>query len=240
MEDWIISGDTHGDARNICELIDLACSMNCLGVVVCGDFGYFPNLVNTNNELIIASKYAEFRNKIVYFLKGNHENHAELAKHSTITELYKNIFYLPNNTVIKLGEYNVGIMGGAYSIDSWRRVEGIDWFKNEMISNEDVENCMGNVDILLSHDAPLNNDGIDEYLEHDMDANTLANRLSLQKVVNKVSPKLIIHGHYHLRRFFECLLNTGTKIPCISLDCNFNINFQWILLSEAANRIKGE
>jgi hypothetical protein len=85
------------------------------------------------------------------------------------------------------------------------RREGETWWPEETITDEDVAACLrgwgsDHPDILVSHDVPT--DGQEamartEYWKDEPD--TTANRAKLQQIVDELHPKMVIHGHYHVR-----------------------------------------
>lgn len=143
-------------------------------LVVLGDFGmvwsepsskFFKTEMNYLNTL--ANK--EFQ---VCFLDGNHDNHDLLAKLPVIDFFggkagvaFENengqVLHLKRGEVFNFNGKKVLVMGGAASADTNKRTEGLNWWKNEVFSEEDKQNTLKNlskhnfeVDFVLSHNAP--------------------------------------------------------------------------------------
>lgn len=238
----LIAGDVHGDIDNICLLLDIAISNECEHIYVCGDFGIFNKLKRYETFEADVIKMSEEKGVHVHFIKGNHEDHNYLEElcgdSNSVIDISDFLHYHPNQCVWTIDGLRFGAMGGAHSIDifSNRRIENVDWFRNEMISQEDVHYSeeMGRIDVLLCHDQPITGN-IDDYLEYPMDPLTIENRMRLQKICENVRPKLLIHGHYHRRMDFKGNYTKGERkvieFPIISLHCNHYLSKQYIVFN---------
>jgi len=75
----------------------------------------------------------------LYFIDGNHDDHSVLSKIEEETELLKNINYIPRGTIKKLHDGRTALfIGGGDSIDKHLRTEGIDWWREELITYKDM------------------------------------------------------------------------------------------------------
>jgi predicted phosphodiesterase len=117
-------------------------------VIVCGDFGYFPHVENLNKkwENINTS-----HTKVV-FCDGNHDDHWELRKLTNLA-IAPNVFYQPRGSTMRLPDgRNILFMGGANSIDAYRRTVGVSWWPEEVISQSDFQNLPEeDIDIFITH-----------------------------------------------------------------------------------------
>lgn len=170
----LVLGDVHGDWRRLKKFIsDQAPD----AIVQVGDFGYWHPF-----ELALDVP--------LYFIDGNHEHHPTLP--SKVTEVGRNVFYVPRGTVAKLNGKNCLFMGGAASIDFMYRTEGVDWFKEEIISESDLYNLPDlRIHTVFSHTAPSEfnmREGIKFY-------DPSRDRLSY--ILKKYEPRLWFSGHYH-------------------------------------------
>lgn len=223
----LISGDSHADRNHIKSIVSHVEKFDCDAAYVVGDFGFWPRDKAGLKFLNDVSKL-DFP---VYFTAGNHEDWDVLDKHIEFSptdndgfiEVHPNIFYAPTGLSWEWDGVKFLSVGGAFSIDRRRRVKFIDWFPQEIITEQDVANCMvGKVDVVLSHDVPMNVDiqlpFIQEYgTAIELDPDTSLNRHRLQVIVDMVDPELLIHGHWHM----SYSQNVG-QLKVIGLNCNTN------------------
>lgn len=205
MKNLFVFGDSHGDSFYVETMIDLAKRQGADYCVQLGDFGYWEHTRYGREYLDRVSKAAKMHNLNLYWIDGNHENHDMLkempASNRGLVKVRDSVYYLPRAHAWNWGGVRFMAMGGAFSVDFRARREGVSWWKDEIISDRDIYKAMnkGPIDVLLSHDCPLEVDlrlpRLDDYIENA----THSNRHRLSEVVNLVKPKLIIHGHYHRR-----------------------------------------
>lgn len=235
----LILGDSHCDLEHIDFAYDKAERFDCDAIFVVGDFGYWSNFKEGQNFLLFCALRAARTEIPLYFLDGNHEYHPDLLAmvedegREGFIELEQHFYYSPRGNTWEWDGVKFMSVGGAHSIDRMARTDGIDWFEAELITEEDVEyaSTQGQVDVLLSHDAPLAVDMSAQMVSHGRnmikgDLKTIANRERLQRIVNSCTPKIVIHGHWHLQyqdRPFE-----GMKV--MGLDCNHNASRSWTII----------
>lgn len=93
----------------------------------------------------------------VYHIEGNHEYFSQYKGITEVTELARNIFFVPRGTVLKLDGKNIAFLGGAASIDKvW---QGDAWDNRENITPEQVARMYAavkdvSIDILVTHVPP--------------------------------------------------------------------------------------
>ena len=200
----LMAGDPHGDRTNVSMLLDVAVLTDCTKIMFLGDFGYFEHIPQNPSFVTAISVEAVRVNVEIHFIKGNHDNHEMLnrlyGEHGSVKEIAKMVYYHPNCEVWEWDGVVFGAIGGAVSIDKNKRTPGHTWWHNEEISNVDLRKCeeMGNVDVLLSHDCPLTGN-VEDYCDFRADALFMGHRRKLQHVVEVVKPKLLFHGHFHVR-----------------------------------------
>lgn len=161
-----LTGDTHG--RWDCDKIfnfneahkDELTKEDVMFIL--GDFGAI--FQRENKELL--DKY-EACNFATFFLAGNHEDYHLLNQYpKQYIEAYGcmtrairpgSIYMVMNGEVCSFfDDYNFLVMGGATSIDKVCRIEGIDWWPEEIPSDTEklhcLENCLQkNIDFILTH-----------------------------------------------------------------------------------------
>ena len=197
----LIFGDSHMDLNNLFNVIDYAETRNCKTLLSVGDYGYWPHVEEGRDFLKYVSKELIDRDMEIHFIRGNHDNHEYLERYADmeIAEVSSRMFFRPNMATWTWGDYTFCSVGGAYSVDGYKRVFGRDKWPNEEISNRDVYSCMGiEANIIISHDCPSSVD-IDHYLSNHKDPMTHGHRMKLQSIVDEIKPQYVIHGHYHQR-----------------------------------------
>lgn len=191
-----------------------------------GDFG-IHNRVEGYSYMDKINSVLEENQQTLYVTLGNHENYDEverLTSHPTMTGFVYNPLF-PNILVASRGvrwEWNNVTflsLGGANSIDCTGRVEGVDWWRQEIITEKDVTASIegGYVDVIVSHDCPL---GV-KLLHHDDTDNiwsaseleySKGSRIALRNVVDKIKPEILFHGHHHSYYDSVTILNDGSKL----------------------------
>lgn len=124
------------------------------------------------------------------------------------------ITYLPRGCRFQIGAWTFGALGGAYSIDKnplgdfegrinmAKRTGVRTWWPQEIPPPFTAERLIegGKIDILLSHDAPLN---VEVFSHHRNDAKlwqeSRQTRRLLQDIVDACAPAHCFHGHHHVR-----------------------------------------
>jgi hypothetical protein len=181
----MIVGDTHGDFSQL----------NCLIakkrpeiVLSCGDFGYWPKF-NKNTPKIHTGK--------IYFCDGNHEDFHSLYN-SPSNEVWPNVLWMKRGSTLTLPDgRTVLFFGGADSIDRNMRTDGIDWFKEERITQDDLDNIPDiKIDIVVSHTCPMEFDITSGNHFYDTDNYC---RKALSVVLEKTKPSEWYFGHWHVR-----------------------------------------
>lgn len=161
-----VTGDTHGDQCRWAEQIEPVLSSSDI-ILVCGDFGVgFWNGRYRSEETFYD--YLCEREYTVLFVDGNHENFDKLNAYPVETwcggrvhKIRDNVIHLMRGEVYCIEGKYIFVMGGGYSMDKCRRVEGVSWWPQEMPSEEEyrnaienLEKCGNRVDYIITHTAP--------------------------------------------------------------------------------------
>lgn len=170
-------------------------------VVQVGDLGayYSEEAANQSNDLkrfgdVIRKtiKSKKRFSKPVYFCKGNNEDWPFLDN-NCLKRL--NLHYVPNGQVIKLGESNIGFIGGVFSPNKFDRPSSSLMGREKRFfvkeEKEALENHSEVIDILVSHI------GAARWLPNHLEGGIH----KLSDLVVKVKPKWYIHGHHHYNYF---------------------------------------
>ncbi|MBL8019725.1 MAG: metallophosphoesterase [Leptospirales bacterium] len=192
-------GDIHSDFLALERLVFAALSrLDVERVVVVGDFGFFPD---THQD------YWYQKSKLpipVLFLDGNHDDHAALDHGSIAVPARKSLCF--DALHIPRGYCADGVlyMGGATSFDREFTTQGIDWFPEENISDDDMTRAraqiashVGSIHTMVCHETT---DGAFQVLRG---GESDRNRARLEELFQLVRPRLFIHGHHHRFRKYE-------------------------------------
>lgn len=208
----IVCGDIHGDWAALNRLISAKRPDIVLQV---GDFGWWPNEKYMGTDSRGRGKSwshegVKSNGASVYFCDGNHEHHSSLVQDGEIHHLYDKVYHCSRGSCLTLPDgRKVLFAGGASSIDQQLRVQGIDWFPEELISYDELDLMMAHdtIDIVISHTCPsvISPDGpVGKYND--------SCRFALNEVLHRYNPRLWFFGHWHqpFRQtwkytVFECL-----------------------------------
>ena len=208
-----ITGDKHADFR---EVYYFCCANKTTLddiLIVLGDAGinYYAN----EKDYMLKNSLLQY--PITFFcIHGNHEERPENIKtyktkrfHDGIVyyeEDYPNILFAKDGEVYNFNNHKVLVIGGAYSVDKYFRLEsGYNWYESEQPNEETKEfvisklKSMDNkVDIILSHTCPY------KYLPREMflegiDQSTVDNSTEyfLDEIEQITNYKIWYCGHYH-------------------------------------------
>ncbi len=220
-EKILVVGDIHGCYGYLNSIIS---KKNPQIVLQCGDFGYFPNSIFRDSRGNIHYWKMEFKNKNtkIYWIDGNHEDHWGLSSLEN-NEIYPNVFYMKRGSILTLSDgRNVLFMGGALSIDKHDRIEGIDWFREETITQKDLMNIPDkNIDIVISHTLPNEFDVFDYHIKFDHDTS----RDALSTILEYYKPDLWFGGHMHTFKTGKYL---NTKWTCLSYAGHYERWWCWL------------
>lgn len=213
-----VTGDTHGDLSRFKKG-----KLFWLGkkdtVIVLGDFGFLWEC--TPQEMAQISWLSKRRYKIL-FLDGCHENFEKL-EHFPETEIFGgkarhlggNLYYVQRGQILTIEGKKLLCFGGGQSHDRYERVEGENWWPQEMPTQEEMDACThlleaeGNqVDYILTHDAPTRL--MDFAKVHEEDLSQLNDYFD--NLLNTVTYQQWIFGRYHRD------ITVSPKARCVFLD----------------------
>jgi calcineurin-like phosphoesterase family protein len=203
-----------------------------------GDFGYWEHQTSGIDYLdAVNGKLAEAGINLL-FIQGNHDKVSMISRtymeQDGFYKLRTHIWYAENGTVWSpdSGKTNFMALGGAYSVDKRWRLEQENkiflqnihpemrehypnqyketlWFPEEEISDAELDVILNRVservDVLLTHDKPISAQPPIDLLPI---AECEPNQRRIQKAVNTLKPKLLVHGHFHVR-YTDLIRNGG-------------------------------
>lgn len=190
-----------------------------------GDFGYMGS--RKEGFLDEVNDYLDGIGLDLYFIDGNHEDHSILSqKDASMNKVRGHIYYIKRGSVLMIEGHRVLFLGGAYSVDRMWRVAGVSYWPEEVLSKEFVQDLCASiqpVDIMISHDAPIssnipltNHMGLSSTVLYRADAH----RELVERVVLVAQPKVIYHGHYHVR--YKDVMDIGygeVEVNGLGCDC---------------------
>ena len=159
-----ITGDTHGSIERFKPFKKLFPKYRDF-LLVCGDFGFIWN--GTESERKELLKLEKFACNIL-FVEGTHDNLDALSEFpmehfrgGMVRRLAKNVFWLQRGNIYDIDGVKIFAFGGGESYDADEREEGVNWWRNELATVEEIDvakaalqkagNC---VDIVLTHQDP--------------------------------------------------------------------------------------
>lgn len=208
-------GDSHGDLNYIAKAHAWAEDNECAFVVQLGDWGF---TFNSHVPFSEDPRYEALKEVVgqspvpQVFLLGNHDNY-EWARARNVyegdspVELAENLITLPRGSVWEpLEGHTFLAVSGAISVDQKSRVPFIDYWREEEITDEQVAAASKReARYMLCHDAP-NSPTLGEFLRQwdsmftlpeTVHAKSANSRNQISKIVEKVRPEILFHGHYH-------------------------------------------
>ena len=213
-----VTGDTHGDLSRFKKG-----KLFWLGkkdtVIVLGDFGF---LWECNPQEIAAIRWLAQRRYTILFLDGCHENFEKL-EHFPETEVFGgkarhlggNLYYVQRGQILTIEGKKLLCFGGGQSHDRYERVEGENWWPQEMPTQAEMDACdallaeQGNqVDYILTHDAPSRLIDFAHVLPEDLNA------------LNAYFDKLLVtvqHRKWYFGRYHRDI-NAAPSARCVFLD----------------------
>ena len=226
----LLLGDTHGRPHALSEAFRHAVEAGAEAIIQLGDYGFGWSLGEDGfcDFSYLTAAMAERAGVPFYWIDGNHENFDLLETiepdgngHRRITD---GVTHLGRGSKITFGETTFLAIGGAYSVDKPRRKEGVSWWPQETITDEDVERAVaaGPAHVVLSHDAPygLQDEGNLAWLAktfgQDAVTNSLANQRRVLRVVEASGARELFHGHLH--RSYVKRLPNGCVVTCVNLE----------------------
>lgn len=130
-------------------------------IIILGDFGLcWRHDKKDFNQYVNEWENFEYKCNL-YWLQGNHENYKIIEKlpiENNMRKCSDHIYMLERGQVYNFDNKRCLVMGGADSVDKFRRTEGLNWWRQEQISEEDVVAALSHesldFDYVFSHAAP--------------------------------------------------------------------------------------
>lgn len=202
----LLAGDWHGNRDWATRCFEVAGERDADVVLQLGDFGLWPGREDAWLDHVDAR--AEAAGTTLVWIDGNHENHEALdlwrtqADGDGLVRMRERVRWATRGARWRWAGRDFGALGGAVSIDRFLRKPGVNWWPQEAPTQADVDRLGDRpLDVLVTHAAPTTTalpyrrlplpDGII--------ADARRVRALLDQAVERSAPKLVVHGHYHLR-----------------------------------------
>jgi len=207
----LLVGDTHANLSWTQFVVDQARKLRVDQILQLGDFGYWPRDAWGRRFLSDIESRLSDCGLTMWFVDGNHEDHASLrsdVREPGLVAISEHVSYVARGTRWTWGDTTWLAVGGATSVDREWRKAGVDWFPEEIMSEEEllaVERG-GHADVVVAHEAPSGvrflsdlydretGPGWPQYLLDDADAY----RRRLTDLLRRVEPRVWFHGHHHV------------------------------------------
>ena len=185
--------------------------------IVAGDFGWWPEAwvcgpLDRRLDWLLEHKPSDAE---IRFIDGNHENLPKLFDEAAhvrrkagagpfdALEMRPGLWYQPRGSTYSLADgRTVFFCGGGKSVDAPLRISGLSWFREEIVSREQLPAVLPKADIVVSHTVP-NRLGVLETLPPiapDLDATPDPTCDVLDEVFDASKPSLWIASHLHVFR----------------------------------------
>ena len=226
---FVIVGDTHAtfDIDKVTDYFDEHKGEYTENdyLIICGDAGVcgFSPTVEPETRRILRDLPVT-----TLFIDGNHEHFEHLNSYPVkmwnggkVHFVESKIIHLMRGQIFDIDGTKFYTFGGACSTDKEYRIEGIDWFPEELPSLEEYEEGWRNlekvdfeVDYILSHTGPFN---IIDSFKHGKTKDDEELRQYLQRVADNTEFKAWYFGHFHndevIEEKYYCLMD---DVICLS------------------------
>ena len=227
---YYVTGDKHGAFHTI--LQDGLVKDKNNAIIILGDAGF--NFFLNQNDVELKKSVSENSSCTWYCVRGNHEARPEdidgmdfvydekIKGNVLMQPEFPTIKYLCDGADYWMNQYRVAVIGGAYSVDKWWRLNraGIyskqdwnyfkpkksGWFWNEQLDEDEMQKAHLNLgggcyDFVFSHTCPLSWQPTDLFLNA-VDQSSVDN--SMEVWLDFMKREMVwdcwLFGHYHADR----------------------------------------
>lgn len=210
----LLVGDTHCNQTALAQAINFASEQELDAIFQVGDFGFWPRHQNGRDFIQMADESPV----PIYALPGNHEDWDEWETQLegfrdpedgfVVRSCTSSLHLSPKVHSWTWDGLRFGVLGGAYSVDCSMRTPGVDHFSQEVPQFEDLEGLPDKVDILLTHEAPINLaqlhhwNALPKMWKVDWELSNQSQKV-IWEALDKTKPALLVHGHWHYRTTYR-------------------------------------
>ena len=208
-----ITGDTHGDFRNVDCFCEKMQTNKDDVLIILGDAGinYYSGEPDAKKK-----EYLESLPITIFAIHGNHEMRPQSIPtyHEVewcggmvfVEDEYPHILFAKDGELYNIGGQRTFVIGGAYSVDkAYRLLHRLGWWPDEQPSDEikrrveeKLERLHWNVDIVLTHTAPLRYEPVEVFL-HGLNQSMVDKSTEqwLHTIEERLDYQKWYCGHYH-------------------------------------------
>lgn len=252
----LIVGDLHCNTGALFQVVDHAAEVRADVIVQVGDFGFWPRTPSGQKFLRKAEARLALRGLDLWWVSGNHDDLQALGSRPVEADGRRrtsdHMWHLPRGHRWLWGDTVWVAAGGAVSVDRYGRTEGVSWFRDEVMTDAEVDQIIaaGPSDVVVAHDAPWGEGIFGRRLSLDLPA---ADRESwwpedlllesdehmrrLRRLVDGVGASRVFHGHHHLR-YDDRLTTSHGPVEITGLGHDLGpIHQAWILVDETGQPV---
>lgn len=218
---FYLTGDTHGQFDRIIKFCEIMKTTKDDVLIILGDAGinYYQD-----SRATFWKKRLEAVPITLLCVHGNHEqrpyaipSYEEIEWNDGIVYQepdYPHLLFAKDGEIYQLAGKSVLVLGGAYSVDKFYRLEqGWNWFENEQPSEEikkyaeqRLDEANWNVDIVLSHTVPVKYEPVEVFLKG-LDQSTVdkSTEIWLDDIESRLEYEHWYAGHYHTEKDIDKL-----------------------------------
>ena len=231
----MLLGDIHNSREVLEAALRTAAAEGCDALVQVGDFWLQDRSWRGLGPEQAAVMLCAVRAAVpVVVIDGNHEVWpcltAFLGRDATVEaratgrplHLGGSLWWADRGSVWDWSNKRFGALGGTVSPDKWHAdVKRWRW-PAEMITQQDVDrlvqNAVDGLDVLISHDAPIDALGLigGAWMPPSVHGEAVAAQLLVQEGVDATGPALVFHGHWHQQN--RCRLPDGAEVIGLAAD----------------------
>ena len=203
----LFCGDIHGELKKLIFLATQKYKLANACIIICGDFGIgFSDSQSIDMMCDNAVKRRMKENNLyIKVVRGNHDDPSYFdGNHNT-----DRIELLQDHVPFEVLGKTIYPIGGATSIDKELRLKynrenkkgHKSWWGGENVTKLDIDKLPNKVDIIISHEAPLNFDPVlvsRDNMSSDIYEAIRDDRKYLSEVENNVIYSRWFYGHYHI------------------------------------------
>lgn len=202
-----VAGDWHGYTRWAEAVLNAFADEGIRDIHHVGDFGLWAQ--NDGGYRASLQKRLTRHGQRISVTLGNHENFDLLETFPVddagwyIDPIADRIRYAPRPHRYTIGSLRVLSLGGAVSVDQYRRVQGTSWWAQEVITEDQVAAAIstGPADFMITHDAPEGAPylpmGKGSWIPPELLEASRVTRQQIARVAAEAKPTALIHGHWH-------------------------------------------
>ena len=227
-----ITGDTHGGYKSGETKLKEFAKKYRFGkddyLIIAGDFGFIWEDETDKKEKEWLDWF-DNQKFTTLFIDGNHENFNRLDSYKfsyfcggMVHKISKKVIHLLRGEIYEINGLRIFTMGGALSVDKYRRTLNVSWWKGEGITQEQISKAWEKlrqigykVDIAITHTCPrsvikkvINPRSSSKLEDINMDI--------LQGLCGYIKFRKWYFGHFHINRKinskFSCLYDDIEKI----------------------------